>query len=259
MDAMQTTALGNTGLTVSRVCFGTGTTTFDCESAQSKLPPEALGSLLVRAHAAGVTFWDTSDNYNTHKHVAWALARLPRESVTVTSKTYAASADEARESLRQTLDELGTDYLDVMLLHEPDSPEELDERWPALMALREAKAQGLIRAVGLSTHAILTLEKVAGMREIDTILTNFNFAEDHMDAGLHDYTKALQQADAAGQGVVVMKTLGEGRLADRKVEAITYNMTRPFIHSVVIGMMNQHELDENLAIAIAAGETHARA
>jgi aryl-alcohol dehydrogenase-like predicted oxidoreductase len=249
MVRMQTIALGNTGLVVSRLCFGTGTTTFDCESAQSKLPTAALGSLLVEAHRAGVTFWDTSDNYNTQAHVAWALARVPRETVTVTSKTYAATAADAKASLAGMLAELGTPYIDVLLLHEPDSPEELEERWGALLALREAKARGLVRAVGLSTHAILTLERAAGLAEIDVILTNFNFAEDHMDAGIEHYRAALQMAHAAGQGVVVMKTLGEGRLADRRREAIGYNLAQPFIHSVVVGMMDAHELAENVAIA----------
>jgi aryl-alcohol dehydrogenase-like predicted oxidoreductase len=255
---MNTIALGQTGLVVSRLCFGTGTTTFDCESAQSKLPTEALGSLLVEAHGSGVTFWDTSDNYNTQAHVAWALARVPRAAVTVTSKTYATTAEEANESLAGILRELGTPYLDVILLHEPDSPEELDARWPALLALHEAKARGLVRAVGLSTHAILTLERAAGLAEIDVILTNFNLAEDHMDAGIEHYRAALQVAHKAGQGVVVMKTLGEGRLAHRRQEAIGYNLAQPFIHSVVVGMMNAHELAENVAIArdCLAGATH---
>jgi aryl-alcohol dehydrogenase-like predicted oxidoreductase len=246
---MRTIQLGNTGVEVSRVCFGTGTTTFDCESAQSKLPPEALGSLLVQAHGHGVRFWDTSDNYNTHAHVAWALARLPREEVVVTSKTFAVSALEAYESLHVTLKQLGTSYLDIMLLHEPDSPEELEARWPALVALQRAKREGLVRAVGLSTHAILTLEMAAGLAGVDVMLTNFNLAEDHMDAGIEHYRAAMQKAQAAGQGIVVMKTLGEGRLAHRKREAIAYNLDQPFIHSVVIGMMNQAELEENVAIA----------
>jgi aryl-alcohol dehydrogenase-like predicted oxidoreductase len=243
------TPLGNTGILVSRMCFGTGTTKIDCESAQSKLPVDALGSLLVQAHGLGVTFWDTADNYNTHAHVAWALSRLPRHEVVITSKTHDVTAQAARQSLTQTLRELNTDYLDVMLLHEPDSPEEFEERLPALREFHKAKQEGLIRAVGLSTHAILTLEHVAGNPEIEMILTNFNFAEDHMDAGIEHYRKAMQQAHAAGQGVVAMKTLGEGRLADRKQESITYSLSQPFIHSVVVGMMNAAELVENVAIA----------
>ncbi|HEY9724411.1 MAG TPA: aldo/keto reductase, partial [Oscillatoriaceae cyanobacterium] len=145
------------------------------------------------------------------------------------------------------------------LLHEPDSPEELDQRWDALLELRRAKREGLVRAVGLSTHAILTLEKVAGLSEVDVILTNFNFANEHMDADIADYRAAMQQAANSGQGVIAMKTLGEGKLADRRQEAIAYNLAQPFIHSVVVGMMNVAQVHDCLAIARAywGGEIHA--
>jgi aryl-alcohol dehydrogenase-like predicted oxidoreductase len=249
---MNTTQLGRTGLTVSRLCFGTGTTTFDCESAQSKLEVPAFGAALLHAYRQGVTFWDTSDNYNTHAHVAWAIGQIgDREKVVLTSKTYAKTASEARESLENTLRELGTDYVDVLLLHEMDSPEELDEHQDALDELHRAKAEGLVRAVGLSTHAILTLEAVAGRPDIDVILTNFNFANVHMDANIKDYRAAMTAAHAAGQGVIAMKTLGEGKLANRRAEAIPYNLAQPFIHSVVVGMMDTREVDECVAIADA--------
>jgi aryl-alcohol dehydrogenase-like predicted oxidoreductase len=155
-------ALGRTGITVSRLCLGTGTTTVNSESAQSLLAVERFGQVLLHAHARGITFWDTSDNYGTHAHVAWALRQLPREAVQLTSKTYAVTADEARRSVEQSLAELGTSYLDVLLMHEPDSPEELAERAGALAGLHACKREGLVRAVGLSTHAILTLEEAAG-------------------------------------------------------------------------------------------------
>ncbi|MEB3223465.1 MAG: aldo/keto reductase, partial [Candidatus Sericytochromatia bacterium] len=105
-------ALGRTGITVSRLCLGTGTTTVNSESAQSLLAVERFGQVLLHAHAHGITFWDTSDNYGTHAHVAWALRQLPREAVQLTSKTYAVTADEARRSVEQSLAELGTSYLD---------------------------------------------------------------------------------------------------------------------------------------------------
>lgn len=256
---MHTIALGRTGLTVSRLCFGTGTTTFDCESAQSKLDVSTFGRTLLRAHDLGVTFWDTSDNYNTHRHLAWALQQVPREDVVITSKTYEVSASDTRRNLERTLSELGTDYVDILLLHEPDSPEELASRWESLVALHQAKREGLVKAVGLSTHAILTLEHVAGMPEIEVILTNFNFANEHMDANIKDYRSAMQKAHAAGQGVVAMKTLGEGKLAHRRAEAIPYNLAQPFIDSVVVGMMDIRELEECVQIAngyLDAPESH---
>ena len=68
------TPLGNTGILVSRMCFGTGTTKIDCESAQSKLPVDALGSLLVQ-----VVVMERLKPWIEHNatHPAAAAASLP--------------------------------------------------------------------------------------------------------------------------------------------------------------------------------------
>lgn len=245
---MQTISLGNTGLTVSRLCFGTGTTGFNCQSVQSLTPPAEFGALLRRAYDLGITFWDTSDDYGTQIHVRHGMQGLRREDLTITSKTWAANARDARASVERSLKELGTDYIDILLMHEVDSPEEFEARQAALEALHQAKRDGLVRAVGLSTHAILTLELVAADPAIDVILTNYNYAELHMDAGLHDYTAALEKAHAAGQGVVVMKTLAEGKLSHDVPGALRFNLSKPFIHSVTVGMRDRRELEEIAAL-----------
>lgn len=241
--------LGNTGLTVSRLCFGTGTTGFNCQSVQSLTPVTEFGAVLRRAYDLGITFWDTSDDYGTHTHVRHAMQGLDRAQLTITSKTWASNARDARASVERSLREIGTDYLDILLMHEVDSPEEFEARQGALEALHQAKRDGLVRAVGLSTHAILTLELVAGDPSIDVLLTNYNKAELHMDAGLHDYSAALQKAHAAGQGVVVMKTLAEGRLSHDVPDALRFNLSKPFIHSVTVGMRDLRELEEIAALA----------
>lgn len=241
---MQKSTLGKTGLSVSRICFGTGTTGFNCESVQSLTPPSEFGALLRRAYDLGITFWDTSDDYGTHRHLRHGMRGLERSHLVITSKTWASTARDARASLERTLKELGTDYLDIFLMHEVDSPEEFEARQGAFEAMHRAKDEGLVRAVGLSTHAILTVELVAGNPAVEVILTNYNKAELHMDAGLHDYTAALQTAHTAGQGVIAMKTLAAGKLSHDVPDALRFNLSKPFIHSVTIGMRDLRELEE---------------
>lgn len=236
-------ALGSTGLLVPRLCVGTGTSGHDCESRQSRQGVEAFARVLRAGHARGASFWDTSDNYGTHPHVRAAMAGVPRHELVITTKSYARTAAEVRESLGASLEELGTPYVDILLLHEVDSPEEFEKSAEALVELHRLKAEGLVRAVGLSTHAILTLEAVAGAPLVDVILTNFNLGNLHMDADTRDYQRAMAAAAAAGQGVIAMKTLAEGRLADRATECIAYNLSFPFIHSVVVGVVDEDELE----------------
>jgi len=241
--------LGATGLTVSRLALGTGTTGFNCQSAQSRQPVSEYATLLKRAHALGITFWDTSDDYGTYPHVRAALQGMDRSEVVITSKTWALSARDARQSVVQALDELGTDYLDVFLMHEVDSPEELGRRMEALEELHRCKEAGMVRAVGLSTHAILTLEAVVGHPLIEVVMTNYNKANLHMDANLKDYSKALEEARAAGQGTYVMKTLAEGKLAHDVEDAVRFNLSKPWIDSVTVGVRFMNELEEMVAIA----------
>jgi aryl-alcohol dehydrogenase-like predicted oxidoreductase len=67
-----TARLGRSGLTVSTLCFGTG---------YMSGPVAAGARLLTRAYELGVTFWDTSDDYGTHPHVARALRDVGRDEI----------------------------------------------------------------------------------------------------------------------------------------------------------------------------------
>lgn len=241
--------LGKTGLTVSRLTLGTGTTGFNCQSAQSRMPVAEYAALLRRAHALGVTFWDTSDDYGTYPHVRAGLQGLARSEVVLASKTWALSGPDARKSVEEALCELGTDYVDVFLMHEVDSPEEFGRRTEALLELHRCKEEGLVRAVGLSTHAILTLEAVVAHPLVEVVMTNYNKANLHMDANLRDYGKALEEARAAGQGTYVMKTLAEGKLSHDVEDALRFNLSKPWIDSVTVGVRFAHELEELVAIA----------
>ncbi len=114
---MDTADLGHTGLHVSRLAFGTGTHGWGGHSRQTRLGLAELARLLRLAHDLGVTFWDVADGYGSHRHVREALRGLPREEVVVTTKTAARSAADAERAVERYRREMGTDYLDVVLLH----------------------------------------------------------------------------------------------------------------------------------------------
>ncbi len=249
--------LGRSGLLFPRLGIGTGTSGFECQSRQSKQRPADLSRILLAAHELGVSWWDSSDDYGTHPHLATALGAVERESVRVSTKTHARTADQARRSIALALEELRVSYIDLFFLHDLDAPGEFEGRSGALESLQEAKARGLVRAIGISTHNIDTLEASVGRPEIDVVMTNFNRFEDHMDAGLRDYTRALEAHHAAGTGVAVMKAVGEGRLAHVAAESIGWNLERPFIHCVLVGMESLAEVHANARLA--AGIRRSRA
>ncbi len=238
---------GNTGLMVSRLCFGTGSHGYP--TVQSLMPVEALADLLVDAWEQGIRFWDTALKYDTHRHVAAALKRVPRADVVVATKIRQETHEEAGQALERCFRELDTPYIDIVLMHEVDSVENLAERAPAWQVLKAAKQAGRVRAIGLSTHSIDLLEHAAGLPELDVLFTNLNFAHVHMDADIRHYLAALRRAFAAGQGVYVHKTLGEGALRDQVERAVHHNLSLDCVHAVCVGLKNHIELEETLKAA----------
>lgn len=244
--------LGRCNVHVSALGIGTGTYGFGCQSRQSVMTHEDLGGILRYAYEHGITWWDTSDDYGTHPHVRAGLAGVPRPAVQISTKSHAATAAEARRSVELALAEIGVAKLDLFFMHDMDDPAEPERRRGAFRELCRARDEGLIGAVAISTHNIDTLEAMVGMDDLDVVMTNFNRFEDHMDAGLAHYVAALEAHHGAGRGVLVMKAVGEGRLAHVAEESIRWNLTRPYVHGVLVGMGDRGEVERNTRTAATA-------
>jgi 1-deoxyxylulose-5-phosphate synthase len=105
--------LGKTGIKTSRLAMGTGTVGSGHHSHQTALGVQGLSDLLVNGYDHGLRFFDAADSYGSHPHVAAALKHVPRDKVTVLTKTWARDAATASVDLDRFRRELGTDYLDV--------------------------------------------------------------------------------------------------------------------------------------------------
>src|SRR5207249_11410124 len=113
---------GNTGLKISRLCIG-------CGHFRNTHPDvEEGGRFLLRVLERGVTFWDTAESYGSHPHVGAALRQIDRGRVVLQTKTSDKSYEKAAERIEAALRDMGTEYLDVILLHAVNSPRDLAER-----------------------------------------------------------------------------------------------------------------------------------
>jgi len=214
------------------------------------IKPASAGRLLRRAFDLGVNFWDTDETYGTLPAVREALQQMDRSQVVLAAKTYSKDYQGARKSLENTLATLGTDYLDIFHLHGVDRPEDFEGRRDALEALLEAKREGLIRAVGLSTHAVGMVEAVARVRDIEVVLAVLNrTGADIVGGGREEMEEALQTLCSAGKGVYLMKVLARGKLVGELEEALGYALRFPYAHSVGVGMKTVQELERNVSIA----------
>src|SRR3989442_2508851 len=166
--------------------------------------------LLTRAYDLGITFWDASDDYGTHPHVAQALREVGRDGVVVATKTYASTAVGARRALTKALRELGVETVDIFLLHAVDSHGELEAKLPALEAMTRAKAEGLVRAVGVSSHSREVLARLLELSEVDVALVVVNRTGAWVkDASPAELTAVGQPLYRSGRGGDGLKGLGD--------------------------------------------------
>ncbi len=250
-SAADTVTLGKTGIRTSRLAMGTGTVGSGHHSHQTALGVKGLSDLLLNGHDNGLRFFDAADAYGSHPHVAEALKHVPRDKVTVLTKTWARDPAEARADLDRFRRELGTDYLDICLMHcltEGD----WTERYRGVMdVFSEAKEKGIIRAHGCSCHSIEALRAAAKSPWVEVDLVRINPIGSHMDADPDTVISVLRQMKAAGKGIVGMKILGQGDLRNRQDEALKYALSLGVLDAFTIGAESKTE-QEDLIRRIAA-------
>src|ERR1700757_691561 len=149
-NAYETVTLGRTGIQTSLLAMGTGTVGSGHHSNQTALGMKGLSDLLLNGYDHGLRFFDAADSYGSHPHVAEALKRVPRDKVTVLTKTWARDAAGMRTDQDRFGRKLGTDYLDVCLMHCVTESDWTTRFRGAMDVLSEAKEKGIIRAHGCS-------------------------------------------------------------------------------------------------------------
>ena len=243
-SASDTVTLGSTGIKTSRLAMGTGTVGTGHHSHQTALGIQGLSDLLRNGYDHGLRFFDAADSYGSHPHVAEALKHVPRDKVTVLSKSWARDANGMRADLDRFRKELGTDYLDVCLMHCVTEADWTDRFRGAMDVLSEAKQKGIIRAHGCSCHSIEALRTAAKSPWVEIDLARINPIGAAMDADPATVVSVLKQMKSAGKAVVGMKILGQGALRDRQDEGIKYALSLGVLDAFTIGAENRQEQED---------------
>jgi len=168
MDYFQ---LGNTGLKVSALCFGT----LPMGPLQSNLPVAEGGQLILDALRQGVNFIDSAEMYQTYSHIRWALDRFDGPMVLAT-KSAAVQYQPMCAAIEQSLNELKRDWIDIFHLHASRDSNPLINREEALQAILDYKAKGYIKCSGLATHSVKAVRQAAADPRIDVVFPIINRA-----------------------------------------------------------------------------------
>lgn len=239
-----TVTLGKTGIKTSRLAMGTGTVGYGHHSNQTALGIKGLSDLLLNGYDQGLRFFDAADAYGSHPHVAEALKHVQRDKVTVLTKSWARDPATMRADIDRFRRELGTDYIDIFLMHCLTESDWTTRFQGVMDVISEAKQKGIIRAHGVSCHSIGALRAAAKSPWVEVDLARINPAGSHMDADPTTVVSVLREMKAAGKGIVGMKILGQGDLRNRKDEAIKYALSLGLLDAFTIGAESKAEQND---------------
>lgn len=239
--------LGNSGIEVSRMAMGTGTRGYKQSSNQTRqLGIEGLADLMHTAYDEGVTFWDSADLYGSHPHLKEALKTIPRGKVVILTKSRARTPEDMKSDLDRFRQEIGTDYIDIILMHGQTSPNWNTERKGVMEVLSEAKEEGKVRMIGISCHSLSALEVAAEEPWLEICLARWNPAGVNMDADVTAVEKVLKKMKANGKTIMGMKVFGEGALVDKKDECLQFQLATEFIDCFTIGVESKDQFNDLL-------------
>jgi aryl-alcohol dehydrogenase-like predicted oxidoreductase len=240
---MKYARLGKTPFTVSKICFGA----LPMGPLQSSLSITKGKEVIRTALELGVNFIDTAQTYGTYPYIKAAFKGWHRD-VIVATKSYAFSREVMAKSLEDARKGLDRDKIDIFALHEQESWLTIKGHWQAVEYLLEAKAKGIVGAVGISTHAVDAVRAATGIKEIEVIHPLLNMQGlGILDGTLKEMLDAVRLAALKGKGIYGMKAIGGGNLAGNVKEALAWAFNLDMVHSFAVGMKSEAEVRVNVA------------
>lgn len=169
-----------------------------------QVTPEECERCVLDALAAGYRLLDTAQSYFNEEQVGSAIRRsgVPREEIFLTTKVWVEhyGYEAARASVLESMRKLKTDYLDLVLLHQPFA-----DYYGAYRALEELYEEGKIRAIGVSNFYPDRLVDLASFAHIRPMV---NQVEIHP---YHQQQEAKRWMDKYGVQAEAWAPFGEGR------------------------------------------------
>lgn len=246
---MKKNRLGNTDLYVSPVAFGVLTV----GNTQLNLPVKEGAELIKYALSKGINFFDTAQYYETYPYLKEALKDVDMskdapDRPIICTKSLDLSYEEMEYAIEEALREMDLEIIDIFLLHEIRQDPDWDTRKGAWQCLMDYKQKGIIRYIGISTHHVDAVEKMADIPECDIVFPLINYAGLGIRKGsgsgtADEMAAAIKKCADAGKGVFAMKAFGGGNLTGSYVKALDYVSSLSGIDSIMVGIGKTEEID----------------
>jgi 1-deoxyxylulose-5-phosphate synthase len=246
--------LGKSNVKVTRLAFGTGTTS---GRAQRELGQEGFTSLVRHAYDNGIRFFETAESYHgMPEMLAIALKGLPRDSYRLMTKYSTPASGDPAPKIDQFRKQLNTEYIDILLLHCLRPPTWFADYESLRDGFSLAQQKKIIAAHGASIHGLPALRTIPGNQWLQIAMIRMNHKGQRMDTedmrdvdklgNVEEVVAHTQAVHKQGMGVISMKLVGEGHFttAEDRDASMKFAMNLGSVDAVTIGFTNTAQIDE---------------
>jgi predicted aldo/keto reductase-like oxidoreductase len=182
------------------------------------------------------------------------LKEIPRDKYVIISKLWfhkgglpEQERPDADVVIERFLKELGTDYIDLLLIHCVTDPKWNTAMQKQMEIVAKYKAKGAVRAHGVSCHSLEALEAAVTEPWVQSVHARINPYGMSMDGPAEKVTPVLKKLHDAGKGVIGMKIVGEGRLRAEPAkldESIKFALQLGTVDILNVGCESLQEVDD---------------
>jgi aryl-alcohol dehydrogenase-like predicted oxidoreductase len=255
--------LGNSGMKVTRLAFGTGSNNGHVQAA---LGQKEFSRLIAYAYDRGIRFFETAESYMTPGMLGEALKPYPRDSYQLMNKVTTDSGVDPQKRFDEMRRISQTEYFDIMLLHWQHTGDWMAETKNWQDGMLQAQSKQIIKTRGASVHGLPALRQVPGNKFLEVAMIRMNHKGTRMDAPVGEdadnpsvvpeVVAHVKQVKSEGMGVISMKLVGDGaftRHEDRQA-AMRFAFQNAGIDCATVGFKSTQEIDEaidNMNLALA--------
>jgi len=260
--ATDVVTLGNSGLKVTRLAFGTGSNNGHVQAA---LGQQEFTRLVHYAYDHGIRFFETAEAYMTPAMLGGALKPFPRDSYQLMNKVTTDPGADPQKRFDDMRRVSQTEYFDIMLLHWQHTDDWMEETKHWQDGMLEAQSKKIIKTRGASVHGLPALRQVPGNKFLEVAMIRMNHNGTRMDGAIPDGPEPgnvqevvahVKQVKKEGMGVISMKLCGDGTFTkheDRQA-AMRFAFQNAGIDCATVGFKSTQEIDEaidNMNLALA--------
>lgn len=198
---------------------------------------EVVCEMIDKMIEKDMNFIDTARGYTISEELIGNAIYGKRHNFILATKSMSRTYEGMKKDIEISLSNLKTNYIDLYQLHNVQLKEDISG---ALRALNEAKEEGKVKHIGITTHSIEVLEREVNRNIFETVQFPYNIVEKQAE-------ELFKKAKENNIGIIVMKPLAGGAINDSKL-AIKYILNNENISVIIPGMDSITQIEENSSV-----------